>query len=461
MRRHAVKLLTSFPCVSACLQNLLEKHLLNCLKQLFTAKILSGIWLVLAQVIGAQAYAVDARSYQHGIKIIQDINKNHWLIWSSSPGNPPQGETRVKMQDGTKCSYFTHNIYYSPLNVNKPVIEPRLLLGLPEAQEPVDAAIAANGVIAITYEDGSESNVNNCDGVIEQRFQVYTRFPKSPLAIKTVKVPGAHSGHVAAVGNNFVVVYAEGWMDGGGVDQAGSANDIYLDVFNFRGKVKKHKPIAVDKGYQRDWWPLVAGSSRVAMLVWQRYVDKNNYANLMITVYDPKTNRLIKPVTKIKENLQYYHYDIQYLSSIDRFLVIGNYLGKVNVSGSRAAITPRLFAYLFDESGNIVDRFENTRLCNICGSYLDFNLVREAKPAINNKSDGQEQKVTVYYPIKPDGVISLQVTDRNITFNNVAKVKHFWFPMGADGLVVGDGKILFANLTLSGVKLIEASMETQ
>lgn len=406
----------------------------------------------------ADSYAVDRRSYQHGIRFISDGNKNYWLLWSSSPGNPPQGEKRVILHDGTRCSYFTHDIYASPINFDHLKIEPQLLLALPEAQEPVDAAVAADGSIALTYEDGSESDVKKCDGVIKQRVKIFSQFPEVAFDTQTVRVSGAHSGHITAVGNDFIVVYAEGWIEGGGVSEAGTANDIYVDVFNSKGESEKHKAIAVDKGSPRDWWPLVAGSSRFALMVWQRFVDNSNHARLMMAIYDPVTNSLIKPLTELRDGLQYYHYDVQYLASINRFLIVGNSLAKVSVNNSLKLVTPRLFAYLLDESGDIVDQWDNEGLCNVCGSYPSVNLVREARPAVISKQLKGEQIANVYYPVKPAGVVSLQVSSQKVLMHNIFKQDQFWFPLGTDGVMIDSDNILFANLTPAGVKLIKVSV---
>lgn len=420
-------------------------------------RVFQAIFLVIVLAAGfvSNANAVDRRSYQHGIRFIQNDKGHYWLLWSSSPGNPPQGEKRVILHDGTKCSYFTHDIYTSSFNVKDLSVEPQLLLALPEAQEPVDAAVAKDGSFAVTYEDGSESDANRCDGVIKQRVSIFSRFPQRPLSTQTVKVPGAHSGHVTSVGNDFIVVYAEGWIDGGGVSEAGTANDIYVDVFASSGLLTKHRPIAVDKGSPRDWWPLIAGSSRYALLVWQRFIENSRYARLMMAVYDPATNRLVKPVTELRDGLQYYHYDVQYLASINRFLIVGNSLASVSENNNLTVLTPRLFAYLLDESGNVVDQYDNEAYCSNCGSHPGVNLVREARPVIVSSAKESDSTVNVYYPVKPNSVVALQATTKQVSLQGMTGTRHFWSPLGADGINIGNNKILFANLSPLGVRLIE------
>ncbi len=405
------------------------------------------VLVIVAQT--SQVFALDRRAYQHGVRFLKDHSENIWAIWSSSPGNPPQGRKRLILEDGTRCSYFTHDIYYSSIDAVNPAIQPQLLLAMPEAQEPVDAAIATDGTIAITFEDGSETDTRSCDGVIKQRYKMFSAFPGSSTELGTVKVLGGHSGHIAAVGNNFVIAYAEGWVDGDGVDGSGTANDIYVETISLDGIYRGHSPVARDKGRLRDWWPLVAGSSRYALLVWQRLVKDSAYANLMIAVYDPQSNRLIRQVEVLKENLQHYHFDVQYLPKLNRFLIAGNYLGEIVASDSVSIISPKLFAYLLDENGDVVAYWDSETKCASCGSYPGFNLVREARPAILNGVVSR-----VLYPVKPNGILSLEVSHDGIKFDDIFFQTHLWFPLGTDGIFLDNGKALFVNLTPTGARLV-------
>lgn len=408
-------------------------------------------FLALLLVTGSsQVAALDRRAYQHGVRLLKDHDENLWAIWSSSPGNPPEGRKRLILEDGTECSYFTHDIFYSPVDPGNTEIRPRLLLGMPEAQEPVDVAISKEGPVAITFEDGSETDTNSCDGVIKQRYKIYSRFPDDSTELGSVRVNGGHSGHIASVGNNFVIVYAEGWVNDDGVDDSGTANDIYVETIGSDGNYRWHKPVARDKGWPRDWWPLVAGSSHHALLVWQRLVKDSSYANLMVTLYDPQTNELIKPITVLKENLQHYHFDVQYLSKINRFLIVGNYLGKTVASESVSIISPKLFAYLLDEKGSVISYWDSDKKCTHCGSYPAINLVREARPAILD-----DKVARILYPVKPNGIVSLEVSPNSVKLVNLFVQEHLWFSLGTDGIFLGRNKALFMNLTPVGAKLIE------
>lgn len=416
------------------------------------------ILFILCCGLSAALLAADRREYQHGVEFVPLPDGRYWLLWSSSPGNPPEGDQKVVKEDGDKCKYFTHDVFYSLIEPNNPMIAENQLISMPEAQEPVSAAIGKNGIIATTFEDGSDSDIANCDGIIQQRYQLFDPNLKTVSKVKKVAVNGAHSGHIATVGNRFVIFYAEGWVSGGGVDEAGSANDIFVDVIDARGKLIHHRAIAVDKGSPRDWWPVIAGSDKYAILVWQRFVPDSNYANLMFAVYDPKKNKLAKEISLLKSNLVYYHYDVQYLPSIDRFLVVGNYLGDTlleKVGAELSVISPKAFAYLLDGEGHIVDQWEGDYSCEVCMSYHTHSLVRESQPAILETKDA----VKVLYPTKPKGLLAFNISTSKIELQNYIENDHYWFPLGTDGIFLDENTAYFANLTQQGLKTVTIKLQ--
>ncbi|MCI0505176.1 MAG: hypothetical protein L0Z73_03610 [Gammaproteobacteria bacterium] len=416
--------------------------------------VLKQILLLLACIWFSTApFASDRREYQHGVQFIPLPGGGYWLLWSSSPGDPPQGDQQAILKDGGKCEYFTHDIYFSRIDSVSPVINKNPLIVLPEAQEPVSAAISRDGVVAVTFEDGSENNIVNCEGNIQQRYQLFDKSLRPISKMKKVAINGAHSGHIAAVNNHFVLAYAEGWIDGGGFEDSGSANDIYVDVIDAQGQRIHHRGIAVDKGSPRDWWPLVAGSDKHAMLVWQRFVNDSGYANLMFAVYAPYSNTLIKEITLLKANLVYYHYDVQYLPAINRFLIVGNYVGDSllhRLNRAFSIVSPKMFAYLLDEQGNIVAQWDANPDCEGCRSYLNYLVVRESQPAVYEDQDNAVVKVL--YPGKPKGVIALAVTESRIELQDRLDGDHYWFPLGADGIFLDENTAYFANLTQQGLK---------
>ena len=420
------------------------------------------LFLVFCCGFSVALLAADRREYQHGVEFVSMPDGRYWLLWSSSPGNPPEGDQKVILENGGKCKYFNHDIYYSLIDPANPLVNEKQLISLPEAQEPVSAAIAKNGIIALTFEDGSDSDIANCDGIIQQRYQVFNQALKPISRLNKVAINGAHSGHIAAVGNKFVIVYAEGWINEGGVDGAGSANDILVDVINSQGKRVYHHSIAVDKGSPRDWWPVIAGSDKYAMLVWQRYVTESRYANLMYALYNPRSNNLVKEISLLKANLVYYHYDVQYLPSINRFLIVGNYVGDTllhKIGRALSVVSPKAFAFLLDENGKIVDQWDASEDCQNCPTYFHHPVVRESQPAVFEGDSEGESSVKVLYPTKPKGVMAFNITTSKIEMLNHIDVDHYWFPLGTDGIFLDEHTAYFANLTQQGLQTVTVKLQ--
>ena len=415
--------------------------------------------IVFTLIEAGNTNAEDRRQYQHGVEFLKQPGGGYWLLWSSAPGDPPNGASKVILKGGSKCEYFTHDIYYSAIDVDNPRITKKPLIVLPEAQEPVSAAMSSQGNILVTYEDGSESDVSEeCIGAIQQRYQLFSGALEPRSSVNTVSVRGGHSGHVAAAGDLFTIAYAEGWIEGDGFDNAGTANDIHVEVVNSRGQPAHHRALAVDSGNPRDWWPLIAASPRVALLVWQRFVPGSRYAKLMFTVYDPQSNKLTSEISLLKSNVLYYHYDVQYLQAINRFLVTGTYFGNFLVkttNGEIMADTAKGFAYLLDESGHVIDQWDARESCNACKTYYTYTFVREAQPAIYN----DKATVKVLYPVKPSGWLLLNVTADNIGVSKYIAGGHYWFPLGTDGVFFNEHVAFFANLTPDGIKTFGVNLD--
>jgi hypothetical protein len=313
----------------------------------------------------------DLRAYQHGIDIVKRADGAYWLIWSSA-GNPPKAPKKD----------WTHDIYYSPIDPRRPSITPAVLISNPEAQEPASAAISGDGHIMVTCEDGW--NVENGVG---QRWGLYDENLGPVKPYPHLIRDGGHSGHVAAVGNTFVIFWGEGWDDTvSGADGLGVGRRVLLDTFSSTGAHLNSFKVQVSDG-TRDWWPVVAGSDDHAVLLWQRYVAGEKYSDLMYAVYDPRANRFVKGPSRLADRVKYYVYDVQYFSSIQRFLVAGAYYG----GGG--------FAFLLDDGGEVVAR--HTALPPI---------VRESKPA---KAEDAAFALAVY-PRYPRGAFVLKLEPPDI-----------------------------------------------
>ncbi|NOZ40597.1 MAG: hypothetical protein GXP24_10270 [Planctomycetes bacterium] len=388
----------------------------------------SLIGLLLVTTIGIMELpstkAQDPRSFQHGIDLVPLPNGHYKLIWSSS-GNPPTGAN----SDGS----WPHDVYASNIDPANPQIVPTTLISRPEAQEPASSAITADGRIMVTMEDGW-----NAQNLLAQRYGVYDTNLNPVTGYPQLVLDGGHSGHVAAVENQFVVFYSEGWVAGGGVDDLGSGDDVYVSVYQSNGAFVRSRSIAVGNA-TRDWWPIVAGSNNHAMLLWQRFVDNETYSELIYSIYNPSNGSFVKTEALLATELEYYTYDVQYIESIDRFLAVGAY----KQGGG--------FAYLIDDQGTIV------------GEHLALpEVVREGQPAIwfdeGSSAGPNDNTARVVYPKSDGGVMVLELTTDDIALSaEIAGLP--WQTAGTDGIFTAEDDVYFVNLSPTG--LIERTFQIE
>lgn len=359
-----------------------------------------------------ESHSNDDRAYQHGINFVQRTNDKWMLIWSSS-GNPPTGQD--------KNSNWTHDIYYSHIDTKFPVIQPQLLISNKEAQEPASSAMTSDGQLMITLEDGWNTKHN-----VAQRYGVYDAEMKPIKAYPQLIQDGGHSGHIAAVSNQFVVFYSDEWIHGGGVDNLGSGDDVIAKIYSDRGELKQTIPISVGKE-SRDWWPLVSGTSdgHLAMLVWQRFVDDEIWSILMMSILDTETGKLIKKPLEISRKLQYYTYNVTYLSQLKRFLITGTNSKKEG------------FAQLYSQTGERITTLDALP-----------PVMREAE-IIHRVMGGQ---TTVVQAIEPTGVMVLSVTTNKLEFVEKIEGAQKWTIAGSDGIFIDDNHLFLVGLSPLGLQ---------
>lgn len=284
--------------------------------------------IILAALLAANsAWADDPRGWQHGIDRVRMPGGRDLLLWSSS-GPVPTGPGA----DGN----WTHDVFVA--EAANPA-DARPLIAAPEAQEPVSAAVSADGRLMVTFEDGWDTGYE-----VSQRFALFgpDLLPLAPYP--QLVAHGGHSGHVAAAGNNFVVFYSDGWVEGGGVDGLGSGRDVLVKVFGSDGRERHHLTVAKDR---RDWWPQVAASPRRALLVWQRFVPGRRHARLMMAMLDPAAGTLTRTATILAPDVRLYTYAVAFVPATGRFVVTGT-------TGAGAG-----FVVLVDEAGQVVARRGN------------------------------------------------------------------------------------------------------
>ncbi|WP_176096433.1 hypothetical protein [Burkholderia cepacia] len=249
--------------------------------------------------------AADPRSFMHGIGVADAGSGKRWVFFSSS-GIVPRGA----MRSGS----WPHDVYVGEwLPGAAHLLHVHTFISRPEAQEPVSIAQNARGDIFVTFEDGW-----NAPQEVSQRYGVYRRDLKPVKPYPNDVESGGHSGHVATAADRFVVFYSADWIDGGGVDNLGTGNGVYVKTYDAAGRVLNHVAVAP---HRREWWPVVAGSPHTALLVWQKFIEGSTSATLEYAMFDPVTAKLDKLGT-LNDAIQYYVYASAYVPEIDRFIVV-------------------------------------------------------------------------------------------------------------------------------------------
>ena len=374
---------------------------------------MNKFWMIPLALLGLMALSatataqIDLRSYQHGIDFTPLPDGSYYLFWSTTT-NPPFAAG----------GSWPHDVYYARIDPTSPAIKPTLFISKPEAQEPVSAAITKNGRIMLTFEDGWDAK-----NVLAQRYGVYDTDLNPVKPYPQTVFDGGHSGHVAAAGNRFIVFYSNEWVEGGGVDNLGSGDDVLAKIYSSEGNEEHAIEVAVGSA-TRDWWPLVAGSPSRAALVWQRFVDDRPYVDLMFALLDPVTGDFIHPPVRLEKQVEYYTYSIEYVPAIDRFLLTGTY----KAGGG--------FAFLLDGEGRITARHE-----------LLPPIVRESQPVTRSEGDG----AIAVQPTASSGIMVLSLTPDSIALNQTIADKYEWEYIGVDGIFLTPKTVYFVALSSKGL----------
>ncbi|MGM3274493.1 hypothetical protein [Ralstonia sp. 24A2] len=356
----------------------------------------------------ALAGTPDPRQYMHGIGAVPATTANTFNVFFSASGLPPRGADR----NGS----WPHDVYVAQWHADTGVLDaPRIFIQKPEAQEPVTVARNRAGQVMVSFEDGWNTTEN-----VTQRFGLYNTALRPIKPYPQQVESGGHSGHITAVGDRFVVFYSDGWINGGGVDNLGSGNGVYVKVYDGRGRRLHDVNIADER---REWWPMVAGGSTHALLAWQQFVPGQTEANLKIAIFDPVSGRVTGEQV-LHKHLQYYTYSVTWLPAVERFLLVG--VAKGNG-----------FADLIDSTGKV-------RASISCMPAT----VREASIAVNQS--------TAYTPAADGRLLQFQAGPDSLTLSgtlmNADGKTVQWRPVGSIGLLRTSGSLDWLSLTEKGLE---------
>ena len=175
----------------------------------------------------------------------------------------------------------------------------------------------------------------------------------------------------------------------------------------------------------RDDWPLVAGSDRNWLVVWQRHHDLSLQAALISASGDVVTRR------KIIDGLPpRYAYDVEFAPQLELYVVAGS-------AGEGG------FVSLVSLTGEIVK-------------------TRQGLPPMTSESrivlgwDGAH--VIGAYPVRPRGIALVRISSEAVELVKVIDHPYPWDYSGTTGAFVAPGRALFVTLSTTGLHLISVDL---
>ncbi|MBC7804033.1 MAG: hypothetical protein H7Y16_09185 [Candidatus Parcubacteria bacterium] len=365
-------------------------------------RLLTGLLLCLACSAAAED---DRRAWQHGVNLLE-VGGKLLLVWGSA-GNPPRPNPG---------GAWPHDVYYAWLDPRAQTIEvdPQVLVSLPEAQEPPSVAVNSRGTVLMTSEDGN-GGINQNAGLWDSSLRVLRKYP---FTIRR----GGHSGHAAAMGTRFLVTYSEGWVQGGGWNGLGTGEKVFARIVEDDGRLGRELKLTPEGlSGPRDGWPLVAGSDRNWLAVWQRYPSLTLQSALV-----DGSGKILKRTQIVGGMPLRYAYDVTYAPQLSSYVVAGS-------SGEGG------FIALVSLSGAV------TRL-------------QQGLPPMASESRivlaAEGPDLLAVYPASPRGIAVVRLSADAIALSKVVEHPHAWDYSGTAGAVVAPGRVLFATLSPDGLQLI-------
>lgn len=366
----------------------------------------SALWCGLATAGINDVETEDHRAWQHGVDLIR-VGARLLLVWGSA-GNPPRPNLGGDWQ---------HDVYYSWLDGEAGSISPQILVARPEAQEPPSVAINNRGTILMTSEDG-EDGINQRAGLWDASLRVLRRYP---FTIRR----GGHSGHVAAMGDRFLVTYGEGWVEGGGFLDRGTGKDVYARIVGNDGTLAREVKLTESGRSHRDGWPLAAGSGQNWLVVWQRYPELSLQAALINARGELVVRRQIIDGLPLR-----YAYDVEFAPELQLYVVAG-------ASGAGGFVS----------------------LVSLAGEVLHTQL--ELPPLASESRivlgwDGA-QMIGVY-PVRPRGVAVVRISASTVSLERLIDHPYTWDYTGTTGLFIQPNRVLFVTLSTTGLRRISVNL---
>ncbi len=330
----------------------------------------------------------DLRQYAHGVSIVGNS-----VLWSE--------KTDEEREDNS----WTHNIYKKEIGET----DVDTLVDDPEAQEPVSAS-ATDETTSITYEDGYDSENN-----VSQRFKLYD--DDWEMIYESTLLDGGHSGHVASTDEHHVIFWSNGWVNGGGVNELGTGEEVLVSAISNDGDVLHE--VNLSPASERVSWPMLAASDDNALLVWQHFNDEATEAALYFAIYDPETNTVTSDSAELVPQVEFYTYSVSYVPEAEQYVVA-------------AQTDEGAVLMLLSKEGEILDEIDAP------------TLVREAEPAI--------QENTLVFPQMPSDYFTVEIEDDQLEMQSSESLDIEWGSTGTAGTFLDDGTVYFGTLDEIGLQ---------
>ena len=228
------------------------------------------------------------------------------------------------------------------------------------------------------------------------------------------------------MGDRFLVAYGEGWVNGGGWLGLGTGENVYARIVGNDGQPGRETRLTANRESRpRDSWPLVAGSDRNWLVVWQRYPELTLQSALV-----DASGKVVKRNQIIGALPLRYTYDVEYSPQLAAYVVAGSSAGEGFVS-----------------------------LVSLAGEIL---RTQRGLPPMASESrivlhwDGAQ--LIGAYPVNPRGIAVVHLTANAIALAKVIDHPHAWDYTGTTGMFVTPGRVLFVTLSTAGLRVIPVDL---
>jgi hypothetical protein len=227
------------------------------------------------------------------------------------------------------------------------------------------------------------------------------------------------------MGERFLVTYSEGWVDGGGFLGRGTGQDVYARIVEDDGTLRREATLTETGRGHRDGWPLVAGSDRNWLVVWQRYPELSLQAALV------GADGVAAARTKLMDGLPIrYAYDVAFAPQAGVYVIAGS-------TGEEG------FVSLVDLEGKVVSTRKGLP-----------PMASESRIVLRADAAG----TLGVYPVRPRGVAVVRIAAGAVELVKVLEHPYEWDYCGTAGAFLAEDRVLFVTLSQAGLRQVRVDL---